>query len=198
MRRSSALAIPLILLEILFMSGRPAVGQQPQESRVAVTFSGGHDTLDIDRGRPVRLIAAALGVPDEVFREAFSRVRPAPGGREPEPGRVRENKAVLLKALGPYGITNERLDDVSDYYRYRPGKGNLWRHADASAVAIIKNGKVVSVEVTHSGAGYSTPPKATIPGFPQVRLDVQLGFDQDLSRNGRITSIMLGTENASP
>ena len=33
------------------------------DSKVAVTFSGGHDTDPKDHGRPVVLVAAALGVP---------------------------------------------------------------------------------------------------------------------------------------
>ena len=79
-------------------------------SRVPVEFSGGHETDPRDGGRPVVLIAAALGVAPEVFRDAFSQVRPARGGREPEPAQVRQNKSVLMKALGKHGITNEKLD----------------------------------------------------------------------------------------
>ena len=48
---------------------------QADDTKVPVTFSGGHD---IDRrkdfGRPTILIAAALGVKQDVFREAFSGV----------------------------------------------------------------------------------------------------------------------------
>src|SRR5437667_1129886 len=87
-------------------------------TRVPVVFSGGHETDPRDGGRPVVLIAAALGVTPEVFREAFSHVRPAPAGREPEPGQVRQNKAALLAALAKHGVTNEKLDTVSNYYRY--------------------------------------------------------------------------------
>src|SRR5436190_8396245 len=87
--------------------------------KVPVTFSGGHDTDPQDRGRPVVLVAAALGVKPEVFREAFRGVTPARGGK-PTPEQARSNKEALLKVLKPYGITNERLDEVSDYYRYRP------------------------------------------------------------------------------
>src|SRR3954464_1418244 len=90
------------------------------ETKVPVTFSGGHETDPRDHGRPVVLIAAALGLMPDVFRDAFSRVRPARDGRDPEPAQVRQNKAVLLDALEKYGITNEQLDRVSDYYRYPP------------------------------------------------------------------------------
>jgi hypothetical protein len=194
-RPSAAFAIVLFQFGIFAMPMRAARAEEEEKSRIAVTFSGGYDTVGIDKGRPVKLIAAALGVPDEVFRDAFSRVRPASGGREPEPGRARENKAVLMKALGPYGITNNRLDEVSDYYRYRPGKGKLWRHEPASAIAIVKNGVITGFEVTRPGAGYTTPPRASVPGFPQARIEVQLGFDQDFSRNGRITTMTLQNAN---
>src|SRR5689334_10813701 len=50
----------------------------------AVTLTGGHDTDPRDKGRPVVLVAAGLGVTPEVFRDAFSRVTPAPAGREPQ------------------------------------------------------------------------------------------------------------------
>src|SRR4051794_40101505 len=95
------------------------------ETRLPVTFSGGHETDPRDHGRPVVLIAAALNVKQEVFRKAFSGVTPA-RGRRPTGDEQRRNKEVLLKALGPYKVTNDRLDEVSDYYRYRPEKGELW------------------------------------------------------------------------
>src|SRR5688500_17958881 len=48
---------------------------------VTVTISGGHQTDARDNGRPVVLIAAALGVPTEVFRTALSGVTPAENGQ---------------------------------------------------------------------------------------------------------------------
>src|SRR5205823_915861 len=112
------------------------------ETRVAVRFTGGHETDPQDHGRPVALIAAALGVPAEVFRAAFRNVRPAPAGQEPEPGQVRQNKEALLRALGPYGVTNERLDTVSNYYRYNRSRGEMWPTAPATADATVRNGVV--------------------------------------------------------
>src|ERR1051325_7086572 len=79
-------------------------------TRVPVVFSGGHETDPRDHGRPVVLVAGALGVQPQVFRDAFSHVRPAPRGTEPDPRQVRENKAALMSALGRYGVTNDRLD----------------------------------------------------------------------------------------
>ena len=74
-----------------------------------------------------------LGVPAEVFREAFTHVKPAPAGEQPDPEQVQRNKRALLDALGKYGVNNDRLDEVSNMYRYRPGDENLWRHSDAIA-----------------------------------------------------------------
>src|SRR4051794_34511931 len=54
--------------------------RDPAVMRVPVVFSGGHETNLRDHGRPVVLVAGALGVPAQVFRDAFSHVRPAPAG----------------------------------------------------------------------------------------------------------------------
>jgi len=62
------------------------------ETQVAVVFSSGYETVPVDHGRPVVLIAAALNVPPEIFRDAFSSVTPAPAGEAPDPGQVRLNK----------------------------------------------------------------------------------------------------------
>jgi hypothetical protein len=55
-------------LMFLMMAGRTL---QAAEAKVPVTFSGGHETDPQDRGRPVVLVAGALGVKPEVFRKAF-------------------------------------------------------------------------------------------------------------------------------
>src|SRR5262245_37904643 len=83
------------------------------ESRLPVTFSGGHETDSRDHGRPVVLVAGALGVKPEVFREAFSGVRPAKNGK-PSGEEARRNKDALMKVLQPHGVTNDRLDEVSN------------------------------------------------------------------------------------
>lgn len=159
--------------------------------RIKVEFSGGHETDPVDRGRPVKLIAAALGVSPEVFRDAFSRVRPAPAGQEPDPQQVRQNKAALMAALGPLGVTNERLDAVSNYYRYPPGRGKLWRTQPAVAETLVKDGVITGFEVIAGGSGYTSPPIVTVPGFKQVPVQVQLSFGVDLDRNGSVTAINL-------
>ncbi|HEX5470768.1 MAG TPA: hypothetical protein VFW73_02725 [Lacipirellulaceae bacterium] len=155
-----------------------------------MTFSGGHETDPRDHGRPVVLIAAALNVTPEVFRKAFSGVRPA-RGRGPTPDEARRNKQALMKVLGPYKVTNDRLDDVSDYYRYRPQKGELWPTAPAKAYAVVDDGKIKKIVITEPGSGYSSPPKAMVKGFEKVRLNVKLAFGTDLKKNGRVESITL-------
>lgn len=160
------------------------------DTRVPVVFTGGHDTDPLDHGRPVTLIAAGLNVPPEVFREAFTHVKPAPAGQEPERGQVDLNKRALLNALGKYGVTNELLDRVSDYYRYTGRNGQLWRNIPAEAFAMVRDGKVIRIEITKPGAGYTSAPKVTVGGAI-IPTEVQLTFSQDLTRNGSIAAITL-------
>src|SRR4029079_7602033 len=113
-------------------------------TRVPVVFSGGHETEGQDRGRPVVLVAGGLGVKPEGFREAFSHVHPAgPGSGGPTGEEARANKAALMSALGKYGITNDRLDEVSNYYRYMRSNGEMWKTRNAVANALVKDGVVV-------------------------------------------------------
>lgn len=168
----------------------PVVSPTPPESRVSVVFAGGHETDRRDGGRPVVLIAAALGVPSEVFRDAFRAVRPAPAGQHPEPGQVRENKAALLNALGRYGVTNERLDAVSNYYRYVRSRGELWPTRPASAYAVVKNGVVTRYVVTDGGSGYTSAPTVTAPSVSgTVSAVAELSFGKIAERNGSIAAI---------
>jgi hypothetical protein len=164
------------------------------ESRVPVAFSGGHESDPRDHGRPVVLIAAALKVRPEVFRQAFSGVNPA-RGRRPTGDEQRRNKEALLKVLGPYNVTNERLDEVSDYYRYRPEKGELWPNKPAKAEAIVENGNIKKITITDTGAGYSSPPKATVKGFEKVPLETKLKFGTDFKKNGSVASIAVAAPN---
>ena len=170
-----------------------AMGQSSNaERRVPVTISGGYQTDRRDGGRPVVLIAAALGVSTDTFRRAFSRVTPA-RGREPEPEQVHRNKEGLLSVLEPYGITNDRLDEVSDYYRYNAQKGELCRNRPASAYAIVAGRTIIGFKITDPGEGYSSAPTVTIPGFEQTPLSVSLKFTRELDSNGSIRSINLVT-----
>jgi hypothetical protein len=156
--------------------------------KMTVTFTGGHETDPQDKGRPVVLIASALGVKSEVFREAFSGVRPA-RDHAPTGDEQRRNKEVLMKVLQPHGITNERLDEVSNYYRYKPGKGNLWKTTSARAYALVEDGKVKQIVVTDSGSGYSSEPTASVEGLGNVKLKVEIQFTKEFKTNGGVTSI---------
>jgi hypothetical protein len=158
------------------------------EMRVPVTFSGGYETDPRDHGRPVALVAGGLGVKPEVFREAFRGVTPSPSG-PPTREEARRNKDALLKVLGPLGITNNRLDEVSNYYRYRPQAGERWPTSPAKAEAIVEDGKIKRIVVADGGSGYNTPPKATVAGFENVPLVVKLRFAADLKRNGSVEII---------
>ena len=155
-----------------------------------VIFSGGYETDPRDHGRPVVLVAAGLNVPAEVFRDAFSGVTPAHGGEEPQEGQVRLNKQALLKVLAPLGVTNDRLDTVSNFYRYNQGKGEMWKNTPASATAIVSNGVVTGIKITNAGAGYSSPPTVTVVGY-DVHATVTLSFGTDLATNGSIKAISL-------
>jgi hypothetical protein len=160
------------------------------EPKHAVEFAGGHDyDKKRDHGRPVVLIAAALEVTPDVFREAFSGVKPAKGGGGPSEDEARKNKAALMSVLKPHGVTNERLDEVSNFYRFRPQNGELWRVAAAKAHAVVEDGKVVKVVVDEPGYGYSSPPTATIRGMDGVSLKVSIRFARDLKKNGAVDSI---------
>ena len=183
----SSLGMLIGFLTLAGVIGRGAAGRA-EETRVAVTFSGGHEIGPEDFGRPVPLIAAALGVKPEVFREAFSGVTPA-RGRGPTRDEARQNKAALLKVLGPEGVTNERLDQVSDYYRFRPQHGELWPTTSAKAQAIVEGGKIQRVVVTQAGSGYSSPPQLKVAGFPDVELRARLGFSKDLKKNGTLAAV---------
>jgi hypothetical protein len=184
----------LIAIGVLFLALNEgvAVDESTMEvTRVPVVFSGDHETDPQDRGRPVVLIAAGLGVPAEVFREAFKQVRPAPAGTKPSPQQERANKAALLNALGKHGVTNERLDTVSDYYRYVRSRGELWTAKPAVAVALIQDGKVIGYEVKDGGSGYSSPPKVTVPNVKDASAEVALSFGKKLESNGSISAITI-------
>lgn len=158
------------------------------ETKVPLTFSEGHDTDPKDRGRPVVLIASALGVTPEVFRDAFSGVTPARNGK-PSGAEARANKEALMKVLKPHGVTNDRLDEVSDYYRYQPQKGGLWKHVPAKGHAIVEDGKVKQIVITEPGSGYSTLPKVTATGLEKVTFKATLKFDKELKQNGSIKTV---------
>ncbi len=157
-------------------------------SEVTVTITGGLRTEPVDNGRPVVLIAAALGVPTEVFREAFAGVTPSTDG-EPTGAEAQANKDALLAVLGPYGITNDQLDTVSNRYRYRAAAGEIWPNTPATAEAIVEDGEVTGVRVLNGGAGYTSAPTITLSTGQTAT--AELAYGTDLTTNGSIASIAL-------
>jgi hypothetical protein len=178
----------LALSAVMLTAGMVFTAVHAADNEVPLTISGGHDIGRKDFGRPIALIAAALNVKPDVFREAFSGVTPARGGG-PSPDEARKNKSALMKVLAPHGVTNDRLDEVSNYYRYQPQRGELWKVAPAKAHAVVVGGKIKSIVVTEPGSGYCNPPEVTVAGFENVPLKVTLHFDTDLKKNGSIASI---------
>jgi hypothetical protein len=160
-------------------------------THVPIVFSGGHETDPRDRGRPDVLIAAALGVSTDVFREAFSHVHPAGPGQTPQEPQVRANKAALLSALGPYGVTDDRLNAVSNHYRYARSKGEMWPTRPAAGYALVKDGAVTGFVITDGGTGYSSPPGVSIPEAKCPTPLVQLSFGPDFDHNGAVTAITI-------
>jgi len=193
MTKSSKVAVafvsmPFVLLALVIaLTGIAQRSAGAEETKMPVTFSGGHETERKDGGRPVVLVAAALGVTPEVFREAFSGVTPAKNGK-PSKEDAQRNKAALMKVLKPHGVTGERLDEVSNYYRYQPQRGDLWKTTPAKAYAVVEDGKI-KVVVTDPGSGYSTPPKAAVEGNDKLRLKVTIQFSKDLKKNGAVGSV---------
>lgn len=194
MQNRTRLVAPIIALAlaagaVAFASNAALGAAAPTTTTRTVTFSGGFATDPRDGGRPVVLIAAGLGVPTEVFRKAFSGVTPTGGGSDPSPALAQANKAALLRVLAPYGVTNERLDEVSNFYRYFGGRGETWSHTTAKATATIRSGKVTSIKITRAGAGYSSTPTARIAGFPNLRLTTKVRYGTNLATNGRVASV---------
>ena len=189
--------VGILLLGLLVHLNELAVHAQSVSAgaatHVPVVFSGGHDTDGRDRGRPVVLVAAALGVPPEVFRDAFSHVHPAgPSSGGPTDAEALANKKALMDALGRYGVTDERLNEVSNYYRYVRSRGELWPTKAAAAYAVVEKGVVTGYVVTNGGAGYSSEPTVSVPGIANAPAPkVQLGFDKKFANNGSVTALTI-------
>jgi len=161
----------------------------PPTGALDTQIRGGHDTNPVDHGRPVILISSALGVPEAVFRDAFSRVHPAPGGQEPDPAQVDRNKQALLNTLAPYGVQNDRLDEVSNFYRYQPESGYLWQHREARISISLVKGKPPKTIVIDAGCGYSSKPKITVPGHPEILVSAEVRFTKNLATNGSLQKV---------
>ena len=186
----------ILICSLAVLIAMPISPAHAAETKIPVKFSGGHDLGKNDYGRPCTLMAAALGVKPDEFRKAFSGVTPA-RGRGPTGAEARRNKEALMKVLAPLGVTNERMDEVANYYRFRPQNGELWPTKPAKADAIAKDGKITKIVVTDPGSGYCSPPNATIKGFENVRLEAKIKYDKDLKKNGGIESVELASEKKS-
>ena len=169
---------------------RPPMDDDTDAVPGTVFFGGGYETKSVDKGRPVVLIAAALGVTEQVFRDAFSKVNPSSSG-PPSRARAQANKKVLMDALGKHGITNERLDEVSNYYRYQSEADELWTVTPAKAAAVIKEGTVTGFEIINAGSGYSSAPEISVADHPDVRVKATIEFTKDLRTNGRVTKFTI-------
>jgi hypothetical protein len=178
----------LFLLALLLAT--PCFADNPSTTQVPLVFSGGHETDPRDHGRPVVLVAAALKVPPQVFREAFSHVHPAgPGSGGPTDAEARANKHALMDALAKYGVTDERLNEVSNRYRYRSWAGELWPTHDAAGYETMSNGVITGYVITDPGYGYSSPPDVFVKDRLNSRVVATLSFDPDFSKNGSVKSL---------
>ncbi|BDI31202.1 hypothetical protein CCAX7_32530 [Capsulimonas corticalis] len=188
--RNSAFVLAGAALTLSFLLSSRTNAADTGAVHAPIVFSGGHETDPRDRGRPVALVAGALGVPPDVFREAFRHVRPAPAGTRPDPNQAQRNKQALLDALSQYGVTNERLDEVSNYYRYVRSRGEMWPTKPAEGYALVKNGVVVGYVVTNGGSGYSSAPEISVPSVPGAAGKAEISFSKtDFDQNGAVSAI---------
>jgi hypothetical protein len=180
--------IPAAFLHATLFTILVATNVNAAETKLPVTFTGGHELSRNDYGRPIALMAAGLGVKPEEFRKAFSGVTPA-RGRGPTGAEARRNKEALMKVLTPLKVTNERMDEVANYYRFRPQNGEMWPTKAAEAHAVIENGAIKKIVVTEPGSGYNSPPTATVKGFEKIRLEAKVKYDKNLKKNGGIAAV---------
>lgn len=175
----------------------PPVPDPVDETELAqgtVVLHGGYETDPRDHGRPVVLVAGALGVPIDIFRRAFSGVHPvSPDSGGPTDVEARDNKAALMKVLEPYGVTDQRLNAVSDQYRYVKSRGEIWKNTLVKITAVINNGRVTGFKIDNAGAGYSSAPTITVAGYTGATATTTLHFDTDMTKNGSIATTMLDT-----
>ena len=183
-RNAAAIALVFLLAGCTTTSAVEPVETPAHVEAVTVTITGGLDTDPADNGRPVVLVAAALGVPTEVFREAFSGVTPAGAGNDVSEERAQQNKAALLAVLAPYGVTNDQLDVASNFYRYNGSAGETWQHEEATVT--FSNG---TFTIANAGYGYSSPPTITLSNGQTAT--ATLAYVTDTATNGSIASITL-------
>ena len=138
------------------------------------------------------LIAAALKVPTEVFRKAFSGVTPAAGGQEPEAGQVHRNKETLLCVPAPTASPTTNLTRSPTITDTAAAKERCGEMSPAAATAIIHDGVVTGFTITNAGSANSSPPGISIAGMDDPNAKVKLHFGTDFRTNGSIQEITLG------
>ena len=169
-------------------NGQSAPSSDALAGVASVSFTGGYETDPSDGQRPTRLIAAALGVTQAQFQLAFSGVTPSQGG-EPSPELAARNKAVLMSVLGPLGVTNDRLDEVSNYYRFQGSRGETWPRTPAAATATVTNGVLSGFTVTTAGSGYSSTPSVVLQGVSGASAAATISYTRDFATNGALTAL---------
>jgi hypothetical protein len=70
-------------------------------------------------------------------------------------------------------------------------EGQMWKHKDAVANALVKDGAVIGYEIVDGGAGYSSPPTISVAGVKSAPAKVELSFGKDLTKNGAVAAITL-------
>ena len=83
---------------------------------------------------------------------------------------------------------------MSNYYRYSKTRGQMWRTKPAKIEAIVRDEKIAGFTIVYAGAGYSSPPSVSVPGFADAGVVVKLKFGTDLETNGSIESVTLLTK----
>ena len=96
-----------------------------------------------------------------------------------------------MNALGKFGVTDDRLNAVSNFYRYPPGSRALWKNKPATANALLKNGTIVGYEITSGGYGYTRPPTVSAPGSDGAMAKVEISYGKYLETNGAVSAITI-------
>jgi len=171
-------------------SGCTGGGSPTAERTVPVSFTGGFAIGANDYGRPVPLYAAMLGVTPTVFRAAFAGVRPD-GAHAPTGAQQQANKAALMSVLAAYDVTNDRLDEVANYYRFDSSRGQTWPQRSAHAEAVVSGGRVIAIRILDAGVGYTQAPTATVPGYPNATLTASVAFTSSFATNGHVSAVTI-------
>jgi len=116
-------------------------------------------------------------------------VQPAAAGDEPDPAQVNLNKQALLDVLAPYGVTNDRLDEVSNHYRFNGSAGESWPTTPATATATVTNRQVTGFTITDPGSGYTSAPTITVHGANGVNATATIAYTTDFATNGSLSGI---------